>query len=218
MSFPTFPKTVLSDTQRFIVSHSWLLSCLTFLNSSKEMVSSLSRSASWMALSAMLCSCSSVTCISSIARNTYQSHVTRYRWGKIQRIDYIRSLESSNAYWKAERGIFCLSLYSFVHIISRNNKMLHFYADDKLFYLLVIPGDTSRLLSEGTVLKDINCCKSARTKWRKCFEKDTVWVCVHFPHLYFLLSFMPISLMVDHRLFIGKMSTDAFHRPEEALL
>ena len=43
---------------------------LTFLNSSKEIASSWSRSASWMARSAMLCSCSSVTCVPSIERRT----------------------------------------------------------------------------------------------------------------------------------------------------
>lgn len=46
---------------------------LTFLNSSKEMASSLSASASWMARSAMHCSCSSVTCRPSIDRNTCES-------------------------------------------------------------------------------------------------------------------------------------------------
>ena len=45
----------------------------TLRNSSKEMASSLSRSASWMVRSAMLSSCSSVTCISSMDRSTCQS-------------------------------------------------------------------------------------------------------------------------------------------------
>lgn len=124
------------------------------------MAPSRSRSASWMARSAMLCSCSSVTCIPSIARSTCESQLSTNQTINLQLWSLWNSSNLSDRHFSAEasfprlqsflvvylKGQFwalfipsSIYLFPLAHIIIRHRMLFNFYADNTQFYLPLIP-------------------------------------------------------------------------------